>query len=203
MNDMDQNGSSLHELVFDSGSTFSGVVLLGFHRAVFPLRCRQASHHGRYGRTIMQPVLVSWLVLLVTLHLALCSLCFSARQADGFWPFWLKRFRPRSSSTTVVCLWLVLLVTMHFALCFLVVARPEVLGTMAGMDQKDSSAASFQRAVPAGHCCSSSTKSSTSLSWRTGFFPWSRLFCGPSRFLSARRQGGRYPCYAGRDRFPR
>ena len=31
--------------------------------------------------------------------------------------------------------------------------------------------------------------------------PWSRLFCGPLRFLFARRQGGRCPCYAGRAGF--
>ena len=44
----------------------------------------------------------SWLVLLVTLHFALCS--FSCRQAP-------------SSSTTVTRAWLVLLVTMHISLC--------------------------------------------------------------------------------------
>ena len=64
-------------------------------------------------------------------------LCFSALQADGFWPFWPKRFRPRSSPTTVVCSWLVLLVTMYFALRSLVVVRLQMLAIMAGLDQQE------------------------------------------------------------------
>ena len=47
------------------------------------------------------------------------------------------------------------------------------------------------------HTCSSSTRSSSSISWRRGCFPWSVCSSRPSRFPIA-VYGGRCPCCAGR-----
>ena len=47
------------------------------------------------------------------------------------------------------------------------------------------------------HTCSSSTRSSSSISWRSGCFPWSVCSSRPSRFPIA-VYGGRCPCCAGR-----
>ena len=108
------------------------------------LICRQAQMLGimasldqknRYA--VMLPhfssptaLVCTWLVFLVTLHLALCSCVFA-------WPKMLRIMagiqssRPRSSSTTVACSWSVSLV-------FFLVVRRKMLGIMAGLDQKDS-----------------------------------------------------------------
>ena len=46
--------------------------------------------------------------------------------------------------------------------------------------------------------CSSSTRDFTSLSWRFGFLPWSRLCCGPFRFPSRSSTRWSLPLFAGR-----
>ena len=105
----------MFSLVFrfgDVGSSWSGAPRV----FLTPFGCRHHSQYepkGQYSArswlrsSSTTAVSCSGLVLLVTLRVAPCSLCFSTRQAH--WS--------RSSSTTAVCTLLVLLVTLHFALC--------------------------------------------------------------------------------------
>ena len=69
--------------------------------------------------------------LLVTVHLALCSFqSFAGQRCSASWPVWTRR--------TVMCLAGFTGDGTSCAVFFSVVCRPEMLGIMAGLDQKDS-----------------------------------------------------------------
>ena len=75
--------------------------------------------------------LCAWLVLLVTVHLALCSFqSFAGRRCSASWPVWTRR--------TVMCLAGFTGDGTSCTVFFSVVCRPEMLGIMASLDQKDS-----------------------------------------------------------------
>ena len=109
-------------LVVDSGSGMFLVLLVTFFfalcflRSSTGLRCL-ASWPVWTRRTVA--VVCARLVLMVTMHLALCSL-------------------PWLAGLGVACTMLVLLVILHIALCFFPFVRPMMLRIMAGMHQKDS-----------------------------------------------------------------
>ena len=115
-------------------------------------------------------------------------------ECPAFWPVWTRR--------TVAVAWtmLVLLVILHLALCFLPCchaldacrqARRQVC-IMAGMDQMEGYVVPCRK-LRKMRSCSSSTRSSTSLSFRRGRSPWSRLLRRPQRFPSCVLTGRSMP----------
>ena len=139
------------------------LAMLGFPgdvppRAVFP------SSVGLSTLAVACPRLV-----LLIFHLTLCPFLLSlGPRCSASWPFWtrrnLSRFRiPAMACARLVllvlshwlsagpracrygpdvhlCSWLVLLMTLHLALCALLFRQAQMLGIIAGMNQKDLSA---------------------------------------------------------------